>query len=203
MSAHRRPLQPAGGGFPAEPRDRADAGLRHIGGLRRQRGGSGGADYLRRSDVAAGVQRTVRLFAGEEDLRRVKRLSVGVQAVDAERSLVVLVADLRVERALTLAGGTGVAGLGSLVSVVEGFGTGWFWLGVPVSAAAGAGILMARTVRLTDVHTALDGVLDRIEQRDPPAGVMSEVRRRVVASTAARLRGSERPPARRASPGPG
>ena len=176
-------------GRPDELLDTLDAWLRHAGALRRQRRGEGEAYYRRRSDAVAGVQRALRSLTGEEDLRRVDRLSVRVRPVDADRSVVALVADLRVERTIALAGGSSVAGLGSAASSVVALGgTQWLWLGVPASAAAGVGILAARAAHLPDVQVALDGVLDRLAAGDVPTRGLSDVRRRLVDSTAARVR---------------
>lgn len=170
-------------GRPDELIDRVDAWLRRACSLRRQRRGSGVAEYRRRSDVAAGVQRTIRAVAGEEDLRRVDRLRVAVQPVDDRRCVVALVADLRVERALALAGGGTVAGVGaSLSAVAASSGPGWLWLGVPASAAAGVGVMAARAGGLGDVGTSLTGALDRVAAGDVPTGVLSGVGRRLLGS---------------------
>jgi hypothetical protein len=176
-------------GTPDELLDALDAWLRHAGALRRQRRGGNEASYRRRSDAVAGVQRTLRSLTGEEDLRRVDRLSVRVRQVDPGRCLVALEADLRVERAVALAGGSGVAGLGSAASSLFALGgTEWLWLGVPASAAAGVGILAARAAGVPDVQVALDGVLDRVVAKDVPGGMFSDVRRRLVDSTTSRVR---------------
>jgi len=176
-------------GTPDELLDALDAWLRHAGSLRRQRRAEGEAHYRRRSDAVAGVQRAIRSITGEETLRRVDRLSVRVRPVDDRRSIVALVADLRVERTVALAGGTSVAGLGSAASSLLALGGAeWLWLGVPASAAAGVGILAARASGLPDVQVALDGVLDRLAAGDAPGGALAEVRRRLVGSTTSRVR---------------
>lgn len=176
-------------GGPDELLDALDAWLRHAGSLRRQRRGAHEANYRRRSDAVAGVQRTLRSLTGEENLHRVDRLSVSVRPVGDERSAVALVADLRVERTVALAGASSVAGLGSAASSVFALGgPGWLWLGVPASAAAGVGILAARAAGLPDVQVALDGVLDRLEAGDLPNRGLADVRRRLVDSTTSRVR---------------
>jgi hypothetical protein len=187
-------------GRPDELLDALDAWLRHAGSLRRQRRAEGEANYRRRSDAVAGVQRTLRSLTGEEDLRRVDRLTVSARPVDADRSVVALVADLRVQRAVALAGGTGVAGLGSAASSLFALGgTEWLWLGVPASAAAGVGILAARAAGLPDVQVALDGVLDRLAAGDVPTRGLTDVRRRLVESTTSRVRDALEGKGRRAT----
>ena len=166
--------------------DVVDRWLRRVGSLRRQRrsdadGPGSIAIYTRRSDPAAGLQRTMRSVAGQEQLGRVGRLRVATHPMDDDRSLVVLSADLGVERTAVLAGGSTVAAVGSTASVVEMFlWTGWTWIGVPVSAALGLGVFRARVHGLPDVELSLDGVLDRIAAGDEPGGVLGEVRERLL-----------------------
>ena len=176
------------------PSDRAmdavDRWLRRVGSLRRQRRadagdtatGDGGsvAVYTRRSDAAAGVQRTLRSVTGHEQLGRVGQLRVSTFPVDDARSLVVLAADLGTERTATLAGGASVTAAGSTVSIAGMLlGTGWTWIGVPVSAALGVGVLRTRAHGLPSVELSLDGVLDRIAAGDQPGGVLDDVRSRL------------------------
>lgn len=164
-----------------------DQWLRRNGVLRRRRLDPTAlvGDYARRSDPVAGLQRTVRAVRGEEHLGRVRRLRVVVQPVDAERSVVALVADLEVERAATITAGSSVAGVGATVSVLEvASGTGWWWLGVPASAAAGLGMLRWRAHGVPDVETALQGVLDRVAAPEDTTGRLSDVRERLLAGFA-------------------
>lgn len=166
--------------------EQVDAWLRRAGGVRRNRFDTGYATYVRRSDAIAGLQRTVRSITGEEHLGRVNHLTVRVNDVDGASSLVALIADLRVERTVTLAGGATLAGVGSAASgVLAVAGTTWLWLGVPASFAAGAGVLAGRASQMSDVQSALDGVLDRIAAGDAPAGVsglLGDVGRKLWAS---------------------
>jgi hypothetical protein len=60
-------------------------------------------------------------------------------------------------------------------------GTGWLWLGVPASVAAGAGLVRWRAHGVPDVESALQGVLDRVVALDVPAGVLTDVRERLLA----------------------
>jgi hypothetical protein len=182
-------------GTPEEVLELLDTWLRRAGSLRRQRRGRATAEYTRRSDVAAGLQRAARSLTGQEDLGRVNRLRVSVRAVDGRQCLVALVADLHVERNVALAGGTGVAGVGTTLSVVQALSwSPWVWVGVPASMAAGAGIMVARSSGLTDVETALIGALDRVAARETPNGVLSDVGRRLLGAATsrgtARMRGT-------------
>lgn len=169
--------------------DAVDRWLRRVGSLRRQRrtdadGPGSVAVYTKRSDMAAGLQRTLRSVAGHEQLGRVGHLRVSTQPIDDGRSLVVLAADLGTERAVVLTGGSSIGAVGSTASVAGGLlWTGWVWVGVPVSAALGVGVLRARAHGLPDVELSLDGVLDRIAAGDLPGGVLDDVRTRLRSGT--------------------
>ncbi len=179
-----------------EAMDAVDRWLRRAGSLRRQRRSDGDgpgvtAWYTRRSDPAAGLQRTMRSVTGQEQLGRVGRLRVDsypLAAVPADdrsgpedRSLVVLSADLGVERAAVLAGGSTVAVAGSTSSVAAVLaGVPWVWIGIPASAAVGLGAFRVRAHGLPDVQLSLDGALDRIAAGDLPGGVIDDVRSRLL-----------------------
>jgi hypothetical protein len=163
----------------------ADQWLRRNGSLRRRRFDPATlvAEYARRSDPIAGLQRTARAMRGHEHLGRVRRLRVVVQPVDPHRSVVALVADLELERTVAVTGGSSVAGAGSTVAVVEALSsTPWWWLGVPASCAAGLGVLRWRARGVPDVELALQGVLDRVAETDGTGpGVLADVRDRLLA----------------------
>lgn len=166
--------------------EQVDLWLRRSGTLRRRRLDAARhvAEYARRSDVVAGLQRTARSVSGREHLVRVRRLRAVVQPVDEGRSVVALVADLEVERTVAVVGGSSVAGVGSSVSVIEALGsTPWWWLGVPASVVAGLGLLRARARGVPDVETELQGVLDRVVAGDVPSGVLQDVRGRLFGGT--------------------
>ena len=162
----------------------ADQWLRRHGVVRRRRFDAASlvAEYTRRSDPVAGLQRTARTVRGHEHLGRVRRLRVVVQPVDPHRSVVALVADLELERTVAVAGGSTVAGAGSTVAVVEALsGAPWLWLGVPASLAAGVGVLRWRARGVPDVELALQGVLDRVAEVDGTGpGVLADVRDRLL-----------------------
>lgn len=160
----------------------ADQWLRRHGSLRRLRldPDALSATYTRRSDFAASVQRSVRSMLGREQLARVNRLKVAVAAVDDDRSAIVLIGDLSTDRAATAAAGASIAGLGSALSVAGAIAeTGLLWLGVPVSIAAGLGVLRMRVASLAGVRGTLDGVLGRVVADDAEPGVVAEVRNRL------------------------
>lgn len=163
--------------------ERVDVWLRRHGALRRARKGVDPlvAEYTRRSDAAAGIQRTIRSFSGQEDLGELRRLRVLIHPVDERRSILALGADLQLERQLALYGGSGVAGVGSTVSVVEAFAMSpWWWAGVPASVATGFGIMRWRAAQVPDVEVALTGVADRVAAGDLPTGVIEDVRDRLL-----------------------
>lgn len=166
---------------PDEALDSVDVWLRRVGSLRRQRRDGTSAAYGRRSDVAAAVQRTARSITGAEDVRRVRRLTVLVTPVDEQRTMVVLVADLELERSLAVVSGSGVASVGSTVAAIEALAwTPWLWLGVPASLAAGAGVLVARAHGLPDVEMSMEGVLDKVAAGAAPPSVLGGVTDRVL-----------------------
>lgn len=159
--------------------DAADAWLRRSGVLRRRRHEGHVAEYHRRSDPIAGVQRAVRSITGEEDLTRITRLRVSVLPLDTRRCLVGLEADLSDQRTAALAGGSGVAFAGSAASVVGSFSEIWWWLGVPASLGAGFAVMAARRHAVDDARLQIEGALDRIVALDPQASTISTIGRRL------------------------
>ncbi len=164
--------------------ERIDQWLRRNGTLRRRRLDTAGlvAEYTRRSDAAAGFQRAVRSVAGREHLGRIRRLRVVVRPVGEDRCVAALVADLEAEQSVALAGGSTIAGVGTTASAIEALGpaAAWWWLGVPVSAVAGLGMMRWRAHGLPDVRSELDGVLERILVEDAVPGVLGDVRERLL-----------------------
>ena len=168
-------------GEPAEVLDRLDVWLRKLSSLRRQRRDAVSASYARRSDVAARLQHTARSISGSEDIRRVRRLSAVCTPVDTGSTMVVLRADLQLERHVAVASGAGVAGLGSTVAVAEALTfSPWLWLGVPASIAAGTGVLIARSHGVPDVEASLQGVVDKVSSGEVPGSVLGGVTDRVM-----------------------
>lgn len=160
----------------------ADQWLRRHGSLRRSRLDPDGlfATYTRRTDLAASVQRSVRSVLGREQLVGVRNLKLAVAAVDDDHSAVALIGDLSTDRAAVAAAGASIAGLGSVLCVAGAFAeTGLLWLGVPVSIAAGLGVLRMRVASLAGVRGTLDGVLGRVVAADDEPGVITEVRDRL------------------------
>ena len=91
-----------------------------------------------------------------------------------------LVADLELDRALAVTGGSSVAGVGSAIAALSQVP--WHWLGVPASVAAGAGVLRWRARGVPDVELALQGVLDRVVALDVPPSVLADVRERLLST---------------------
>lgn len=168
----------------AEAMDVVDQWLRRNGTLRRRRLDEPAlvAEYARRSDLLAGLQRSVRSVRGQEHLGRVRRLRVVVEPSGPERAVVAMVADLELERTAALTGGGSIAGVGSSWALVEAIGSSaWWWAGVPASLAAGLGVVRWRARSVPDVEVALQGVLDRVAADDLGGGVIADVRERLRA----------------------
>lgn len=163
--------------------ERTDRWLRRVGGLRRKRLSVDAlvADYTRQSGVVASARRAVASLRAGEDLGRVRRLRVLAEPVDDGRCILALGADLQLERTATVAAGSTIAGVGSTVSLVEALGTTpWWWAGIPVSIAGGIGVLRVRASTVGEVELALAGVLERVATGDVPAGMISDVRARLL-----------------------
>lgn len=152
------------------------------------------ADYVRRGDPVAASQRLARSISGREHLGRIRRVRVVVQPLDEHRSVVALVADLSAERGAAVLGGSAVAGVGSVAAV--GFEVGvdalqvWPLLGIPVSVAAGYGVVRLRAATVPDVEVALQGVLDRVVRPDPVPTRLTEVRDRLLGGLERARRGA-------------
>ncbi len=163
--------------------ERADRWVRRSGGLSRRRLSADAlvADYARRPGVVTTARRSIASLRAGEDLGRVRRLRVLAHPVDDRRCILALAADLELERTATIAAGSTIAGVGSAVSLVEALtAVPWWWIGVPVSLAGGVGVLRVRARTVGEVELALDGVVARVAQGDVPAGVISDVRARLL-----------------------
>lgn len=185
--------------------DRADQWLRKVGAFRRQRRGDRGADYSRRNDVAAVVQRGARTMVGHEALTALRHVTVAVEPVGRERSVVALVADLERQRRQTMLAGGSVAGGGTAAASTAALvATPWWWLAVPGTVAAGVGILGARAHALGAVETSLEGAAEWIASGRPLPGVMADLGPTLLGSRVAGAvrSANRRPPAARDAPAP-
>lgn len=163
-------------GSAGEALDRIDEWLRHVGAFRRQRRVGNMAEYTRRTDPVAGVQRSVRSVLGHEALSGVRRLRVVGQPIGDDRVIVAMIADLEMQRTAALFGGGSVATVGIGASAIEAaLVTPWLWLGVPASAAVGLGIMVGRSRSLGNVAVAMEGVLESIAGVEPKQGLLGGV----------------------------
>lgn len=156
--------------------DRADQWLRKVDAFRRRRRTARSAEYTRRGDVVAAVQRGARTLAGHEGVSALRNLTVVVESVGDDRAVLALVADLERQRRQTVvAGGSVAAGGTAAASTAALIATPYWWLAVPGSVAAGAGLLRARARGLGDVQTSLDGFADWIASEQPVPTVLGAV----------------------------
>jgi hypothetical protein len=172
-------------GRPDQVLEQVDAWMRKGRSLRRTRRNDGWAEYARRTDPVGATQRALRTVQGTERLQRVRRLRVVVADAGADRSLVGLVVDVSRSRTAAAAGGVTVAATGVLTAATTAVSVlPWAWLGVPVAAAGGVGVMAARKGYVSDVDAELESVLDAIASGSSPGSVLDDV--------AARLRRSPR-----------
>lgn len=193
----------------ADALELADEWLRRQWAFRRVRSGDTVAEYRRRTDMVASLQRTTRSMGGRENGDKVRKLRVIVsdltagggvgsydrhdrvgydEATDAASSgdgagaaaVIAVVVDLESSRSFAEMGGALVAGGGSLLSVIPAIG-GPYWalLGVPASGAMGIGVLAARKVWTGGIDVALEGLLDRVEAGEPPPSVIGGIAERI------------------------
>lgn len=156
--------------------ERADLWLRKVDAFRRRRRGARSAEYSRRGDVVAAVQRGARTLAGHEGVSALRTLTVMVEPVGDHHAVLALVADLERQRRQTVvAGGSVAAGGTAAASSAALIATPYWWLAVPGSLAAGAGLLRARARGLGDVQTSLDGLADWIASDQPLPSVLGGV----------------------------
>ena len=166
---------------------RSDAWLRRTRSLRRVRIGPGWADYRRRADPAAVVQRTTRAIRGTESLSRVRHVRIVAVEAGRGRTLLAVVVDLSASRSAALAGGVAVGAAGITTSVVSALAwVPWAWVGVPVAAASGVGVMAARKVWVDGVDQTLEGLLDSIAGGSAPPSTFSLLTERFIDAGTAR-----------------
>jgi hypothetical protein len=167
---------------PAQALERVDAWVRRDA-LRRTRSQADWAEYRKRSDPIASLQRTARSLQGDRQLDRVGRLRVVVSDLSGGRTLVGLVVDAQLGRSLTTAAvgtsaaGTVVGASAAAVTVLTDLALwpGWMWLAVPATAAGGVGVVAARRAWVNDARHELDALLDLVASGPPPPGVLGSL----------------------------
>ncbi|MFV0318008.1 MAG: hypothetical protein ACK5O2_13740 [Microthrixaceae bacterium] len=193
---------------PAAALDLTDEWLRRQWAFRRVRSGDAVAEYRRRTDMVASMQRTARSVTGRENGDKIRNLRVvvrdlapvqhgsagsgpsagepGVVGSDPGEggtigvSVLALVVDLEASRSFAEMGGALVAGGGSVLSVIPAFGVGpWTLLGIPVSAGMGAGVMLTRKAWTGGIDVALEGLLDLIEAGQAPPSVIGGIAGRI------------------------
>ena len=168
-------------GAPDEVLERLDLWMRQARVLRRVRRDTHQAVYARRGDPAAVVQRSIRALHGSERLARVRRLGVAVVAVGEAETLVSLRVDTSASRAVAAASGLTVAASGVVTAGLTAVTwVPWAWLGVPVAAAGGVGVMAARKGYVADVDEDLEAVLDQLAGGGRPVSLFDAVAARVV-----------------------
>ncbi|MCZ7628187.1 MAG: hypothetical protein M5U19_03430 [Microthrixaceae bacterium] len=170
-----------------------DEWLRRQWTMKRVRSGDGVAEYRRRTDMVASMQRTARSISGQENADKIHNLRVVVREVPSSASIVALVVDLGTSRTFAEMGAGAVAAGGTLMSVVPVLGTGpaAALLGIPASMAVAAGMLVVRRAWTGGIDLAMEGLLDRVEARDAPPTVIGGFTGRLRAGS----RRSEKPDA--------
>jgi hypothetical protein len=170
-------------GSPEEVLDRADTWLRRARTLRRVRRAPGRADYKRRTDPIASVQRAVRSASGAEELTRVQRLRVLTVPAGESRTLVALVVDAHRSRSAATAGGVTVAATGVATAGATAMTwVPWAWLGVPVAAAGGVAVMAARKGWVEGLDDELEALADLIATGGTPTSAFDGWAERLLAS---------------------
>ncbi|MCP4435360.1 MAG: hypothetical protein GY812_07680 [Actinomycetia bacterium] len=151
----------------------ADEWLRRTWAFKRVRSTEQVADYRRRTDVVATVQRSARSLTGKENADKVRSIRLITHELEAQRSIVAMVVDLQSSRTFAEVGGSFVAGGGTVMSTVSALAWApWAWLGIPASAAAGAGVLATRRAWTRGIDVELEGLLDLIEAGEVPPSMV-------------------------------
>lgn len=161
-----------------------DEWLRRQWAFKRVRAGDTVAEYRRRTDMVASMQRTARSMSGKENAEKVRNLRVVVRDLPTETgssgaAIVAVVVDLETSKVFAEMGAGVVAGGGTLMSTVAtvtndsvGLIHAWPLLGIPASAVMGAGVLVARRAWTGGIDVALEGLLDQVEARESPPTVI-------------------------------
>lgn len=163
--------------------ERVDSWMRRGRSLRRVRRTEHWAEYSRRGDPAAAAQRALHAVRGHERLARVRRLRLLVATTGPDRCLVGLTVDASRSRKVAVTGGVTVAATGAVtagataVTVLP-----WAWLGVPVAAAGGVGVMAARKGYVSDVAAELESVLDAVASGASPPSMLDGVAARLLGS---------------------
>jgi hypothetical protein len=153
-----------------------DEWLRRPWAFKRVRGTESVAEYRRRNDVVAAMQRSARSLTGKENADKVKSLRVVTRELGPAESIVALVVDLQASRTFAEVGGSFVAGGGMLMASVSALAWApWAWLGIPASAAAGVGVLATRRAWTHGIDVELEGLLDRVAAVDRPPTVLGGI----------------------------
>ncbi|MEI2638504.1 MAG: hypothetical protein V9F03_05845 [Microthrixaceae bacterium] len=148
--------------------------------------GPDGITYVRRKDMLASIKRSTGSIMGAPDLSRVTSLDVRVSPEPNGRTVLVIEADLAVERILTIAAGTGVAGVGSAVSVVGAALIDQAVLplvGVPFSFGLAGFVMFIRARTVSTVRVELNRIFELVSSGEPPG------MRRSVTDVAKRIMG--------------
>ena len=151
---------------PAEALERVDAWMRRASGFRRISASGNSAEYRRRTDPMAAVQRVSRSITGREHLASsIDRLEVLVEPLEDGTSLVGFSVDREIGQTATLVSAGAVAGGGSIASVLLAgpITDEWYLMfGVPAALIAGWGIGAARKLSLKETEVNLNGVAQAI-----------------------------------------
>ncbi len=158
-----------------------DEWLRRPWAFKRVRATAAVAEYRRRKDVVAAMQRSARSLTGKENADKVKSLRVVTRELAPQETIVAVVVDLQASRTFAEVGGSFVAGAGTLMSTVSALAWApWAWLGIPASAAAGAGVLATRRAWTHGIDVELEGLLDRVADMERPPTVIGGLTDRLM-----------------------
>ncbi len=153
-----------------------DEWLRQAWAFKRLRSTDTVAEYRRRTDVVAKMQRSARSLTGKENADKVRSIRVVSRSVDEQESILAVVVDLAASRTLAEVGGSFVSGGGVVMSTVSALAWGpWAWLGIPASAAAGVGVMVTRRAWTHGIDVELEGLLDRVGAGEKPPSVISGI----------------------------